>query len=312
MKLASLKQALQEKPAFADLSAWTFTPLRDGIVSPHKYKLARGRKAYFVKETTDAESAILAFLAAQKNLRLTPPILYPDLLARNILVQHYVPGRRAAKPSPALLAAVAAFQDLTNTEECRRRFNKYNGCTSPYKDDGFFRRWIAGDFGNDAYLRRLKKEYGLPIIDKYLAVFSHIKKSERRIVADYASMPFALLHNDLKEEHIIGTPQRLVDWGSFYSYGPFLKDVGLFLLADRQGLRRFARASAICRRHSAQQLHAWVYAAACAHFLSFIKGRLCLDARFRSKRELAVFMRRHYKRYRKLLETNAPARAGQK
>jgi hypothetical protein len=87
-------------------------------------------------------------------------------------------------------------------------------------------------------------------------------------------MPFGWLHHDFRETHIVGDPPRLIDWGSSYGHGPFLFDLGPFLVNDVRGLECFIAHSDICGSASRAEIDRWLYTANCASFAGFTLWRL--------------------------------------
>lgn len=303
MNFIELKKFLSSKSEFKNINSWKFVMLPHGGVSPHTYKVSKLLKVFFVKETTDAESGILETLVKLRT-KIIPEVRYPSLLRKNVLVATFVKGGHARSKNidSQLIKGYTILQNELNKAKYRKRLNKYNGCTSSVKDDGFFRSWITTDFKAEKDLIYLHKRYKLSITKKYLELLAHLREQRNEITNDYVSMPFAILHNDLKEDNIIGKPQKLVDWGSFYAYGPFLKDLAPFLSYSKKNFALFLKNSNICKNFSKTKIERWLFVALAARFLSHCKWRLKFGKNFRNKKECQKFLEYEYKTYSRLLK----------
>jgi hypothetical protein len=303
MSFEKLKVVLDKCHILKNIEFFEFETIPHGEVSPHVYKVSKGTLSYFVKMVKDNEKAILKTLIAVTS-DIIPRVICPDLLNKNVLVQEYISGGhpKSKKIESQLVIKYVQLQNKLNEPEHQNVLNEYNGCKYPDKDDGLFSKWIDGDFDADQDLLKLKKLYGLKIIDKYMDILSHIKKERSNIVRDYSSMPFAILHNDFKENNIIGKPQKLIDWGSFYSYGPFLKDIAKFLIKDEDNLSVFTKHSNICRISSSNDINRWLYVSLCANFLGLLKWRLVVGGNFNNREECNRFLEYEYATYNRLLE----------
>ena len=115
-------------------------------------------------------------------------------------------------------------------------------------------------------------------------------------------MPFAWQHHDFREANIVGTPQRLVDWGSSYGHGPFLFDLAPFLVDDARGSRLYRQELEICRGVSDNVFDAWMQAALAAAFASLLMYRLCPGGGNIDDRESAQkFLEYEFQPFRRLM-----------
>jgi hypothetical protein len=299
--LEQFKQKLTSIKEFKNIESWKFTKIKEGIISPHTYKALKKKKIYFIKETTPHESHILKALIKIKS-KLIPKIVHPELLDKNILVYVWINGTtmKIKKLKSELIINYAKMQNNLNGSKNNRQLNRYSLNKPLSCDDGYYKKSFLGDLDNKNLLR-LKKEYNLKILDNYLKIYDKIKKNKAVIVEVFTKMPFARLHNDFKENNIIG--DKLIDWGSSYGHGPFIRDLAPFLINDKQGLEIFKKYSNICKKSSDKKIKNWLYASLVSRFIELLKNRLYDgNENFSNKKECNEFLRREYKKYEKLLD----------
>jgi len=259
-----------------DLSAWEIQPLTGGGVSKHVYRMSRDEVTYFVKEIKDNERYTLQLLH-QLGLRIAPQVVYPDMLGQHVLVSSFTDGQpiQQKKLDAGLIRNFAHMQNALNDRRLFRSGRPPSGCKYTDHDDGFFRNGmlsnIEGGYRNLLALRDL----ALPIVDRLIAVADRIRTNADRLASMYAEMPFAWQHHDFREGHILGNPQRLVDWGSSYGHGPFLFDLAPFFVDDVDGSGLYRQELEICRNISAGVFDVWMQGALAARFASFLTYRLC-------------------------------------
>ena len=275
MDFAEFKRRLQSSPTFHNLERWTITDTDSGITSPNSYRFQCGDRDLFCKEVKENEKRILAFLT-EAQLEIAPHIVCPDLLEQDIAVYEYVRGAPlTGKMLPeTLIRNYARMQNLLNQEHVFRQSDALHGCTFTREDDGFYRSSITRciDQGYE-HLFKLRA-HDLPVVEAFIEIADHIRAHRAPIVDDFSGMPFAWLHNDLREIQIIGDPPKLVDWGSSYGHGPFLFDLAPFLVNDERGLATLIAHSDICRSATQDEIERWLYAANCASFAGFTLWRL--------------------------------------
>ena len=298
---------LRAEPAFADLSAWTITPLRGGITSAHTYRCRRDGLDWAAKEVKDNEARILRLLAAL-DLDVGPQVVLPGLLKRGVVVYQHVRGRpmRGKVLDRSLIARYARMQNALNRKQDLIGTPPFEGCAFTIEDDGFYRgsinRCIDGGYEN---LQRLRT-HRLDVVEAFIEIADRIREHREAIADGFSGMPFGWLHHDFREAHIVGDPPRLLDWGSSYGHGPFLFDLGQFLLNDPKGLEVFSAHSEICQGASEDQIVHWVTCAACAGFAGFTLWRLgdfgYVDGR-QSREACRALLECELPAYRVLLET---------
>ena len=103
---------LQSDPLFANLEAWTFQPVRGGLISPHTYRMVSAGRDYFVKAITPNEKYTLQLLH-QARLSLAPAIYSVPLLEMGCLVTDFIHGNQLSvkRLQPSLIRAVAQMQN---------------------------------------------------------------------------------------------------------------------------------------------------------------------------------------------------------
>jgi hypothetical protein len=298
-----IASTLAKTPLFSDLAAWQIERIEDGTVSEHTYKLSRGETVCFVKQVKDNEAFALK-LVDGLDLDIAPRVLLPELLAQHLLVAEYIPGGplREKKLEPQLIVKFAELQNRLNNPALFAGRGTFSGCPSMVQDDGFFWR---GHYQNceQGYARLLKfRDTGHPMAEPYLAIAEQLRPARIQLITAFCAMPFAWQHHDFKEANIVGTPQRLVDWGSSYGHGPFLYDLAPFLIADPAGLDLFVQHAQACRHVSADQVQRWLYVALCARFFDYVVNRIREDGGIGYARDAENGPLEHeYETYRLLL-----------
>ena len=269
------RRRLQAHPWFEDLDRWKIAALRPGLTSPHTYRFRLGEQDCFVKEIKQNEQRILRLLTHLR-LDIAPRVVVPELLRHGILVAEYVEGAPiGSKRLPAdLVERYAAMQNALNDREALLGSEAFEGSAFTTEDDGFYRRSITRclDRGYENLLSLWCHD--LPVVEAFIEIADCIRVDRNSIADAFSGMPFAWLHHDFREAHIIGDPPMLVDWGSSYGHGPFLFDLAPFLFDDAEGLETFAACSEICRRASRASIERGLYAATCAAFAGFTLWRL--------------------------------------
>jgi len=295
MNFDELKRHLQAKKEFENLDRWTFTDANSGDTSPHTYRLQSKDREYFVKEIKDNERDILKMLIPLE-LTHVEMVIYPDLLAKNILVTEYIAGGtlKSKDLEPGLIWDFARIQNHLNSPA----FNQELG-----QDDRFF-------FGNyllkcfeEGYRSLLgMREHDLPIVERYIEIADHLTANEAQIVKEFSGMPFARQHHDLREGNILAkSPQRIIDWGSSYGHGPFLYDLAPFLFAQEENLGIFIAHSDICRQADRGTIERWLYIATCARFVGLLRY-IGLLTDLEDRERLSEFLEYHYRTYSGLLQ----------
>ena len=267
---------LQATPGLEDVDDWHVETISMGEVSPHKYRFRTGCRDYFVKETKDNESHALQMLATLE-LDICPTIAFPELLRHNILVAEYIPGGvlQEKKLEQSLVVDYCAMQNVFNDKHLYDSVEPFTrGEYRDSDDTGFYRSLIPRGC-RDGYPKLLAlRQYDLPVVTDYLRIADLVRAHERQIADEYSAMPFGWLHHDFREENIVGSPQKLVDWGSSYGHGPFLFDLAPFLISDESSMQTFVSHSDICQCASRADIERWVFIATCATFVGFWLWRI--------------------------------------
>lgn len=295
-RLSSLKE-------FQNLEEWTISPVVKGETSPHTYRFQYAGKDYFIKEITDKEQNALRLLHAHQ-LQIAPRLIHPGLLDHGILVSAFIPGERLTgkKLADSLLVDYASMQNTLNSRAVLSQPNPFNHCKYNDRDDGTFRKSITE---NDAeWERNLAKvrEYGLSIVYAYDRLASYLKAHKYGIADVFSEMPFGWLHNDLREENIIGDPMRVVDWGSSFGHGPFLWDLAPFLLMDENGFETFIKHSCNCQPVNRPALKRWLYAAGWGRFLEFMRWQMQEGRFWQTREECETYLTYEYQSWKALEE----------
>jgi hypothetical protein len=276
MDLTGLLQRLERLPHLGDPRAWHAEPITLGGVSRHTYRLQTPSADLFVKTTRDNESRRLRLLA-YLDLAVCPRILYPELLDENLLVAQYVPDGplREKRLEPGPVVNYCAMQNELNQRHLFESVEPFTRCEF-HKDDagGCYHSLIAREL-EEGYPKLIAlRVYGLPIIEEYVEMAERVGEHSDRIAHAYATMPFAWLHHDFREDNIVGSPQKLSDWGSSYGHGPFAFDLAPFLILDPGALVTFMAHSDICRQAERSQILWWVFIGTCADFMGFLLWRV--------------------------------------
>lgn len=271
----TFRSRLEAHPRFRNWDRWQVEAVTSGLTSPHTYRFRLDDYDYFVKEIKPNEARILRLLA-HFDLRIAPPVLVPELLADDILVAEYIVGDPLASKTlpPGLIERYADMQNVLNDRDTLLGTEAFAGCSFTTEDDGFYRRSVLRcmdrGYENLLSLRR----HDLPVVEAFVGIADHVRTHRDAIAAAFSGMPFAWLHHDFREAQIIGDPPVLVDWGSSYGHGPFLFDLGPFLIGDPEGLQTFAACSEVCCGAAPASIERWLYAATCAAFAGFTLWRL--------------------------------------
>jgi hypothetical protein len=149
--------------------------------------------------------------------------------------------------------------------------------------------------------------HDLPIVKAFIEIADHLRAHRDEITDAFSGMPFAWLHHDFPEAHIVGPSPKLLDWGSSYGHGPFLFDLAPFLLTDPRGLEVFIAHSDICKQAARSEIDRWLYAGACAGFAGLTLWYLgefgYTDGR-QSREACKALLQYEYSAYKGLLKQN--------
>lgn len=292
MTLKELKKNLASVPDFKDINSWKFEAIKGGIVALHKYKISNDGQSYFVKDVKENEKNILKILF-DIQADFIPKIVFPKMLDKNILISEYINGGQMVGKNldKELLIGFTKFQNLLNNKN-------YTDFSS--KDSGFFKNYISLNFNYGLRCLRLLRKFDLETVKENLTLLDYLRTSRKEIIKDFSSMPFARQHHDFKEDNIIGHPQKLVDWGSSYGYGPFLFDLAPFLLNDRVNYELFIQNSDICKIHNRQSIDRWLYVASVARYVENLHYRLRDNGLLDDKESCRKYLEYDYDTYKTL------------
>jgi hypothetical protein len=269
------REHLETYPQFEGLDRWRIEAVQPGLTSPHTYRFRLEEQHFFVKEVKANEARILRLLSHFR-LQIAPRVVVPELLQDDILVAEYVEGRplEGKRLPPGLIRRYADMQNALNNRQALVGSKVFGGCAFTTEDDGFYRRSIMRcldqGYENLLSLRR----HDLAVVEAFIEIADHVRADRDAITDAFSGMPFAWLHHDFREAHIVGDPAVLVDWGSSYGHGPFLFDLAPFLFGDAEGLETFIACSGTCQGASRPSIQRWLYAATCAAFAAFMLWRL--------------------------------------
>ena len=306
LEFNQIKAALIKIPEFSDFDSWKIKRLEVGEMH-HTYLFFKSNKKYFIKEVKPHEAQVNYFLSILR-LKHLPYSIYPKLLEKNILVLDFIEGgmmpQKNRKIDLDLVKNFAIFQNKMNDKSFFNKYNAFKLNNFSTKNDGWFtgrlqRNLAAGKIN----LIKLKKKYGWQIINKYLEIAEYLNLDQDKISEDFANMPFARQHHDLREDNILGKKHKLIDWGSSYGYGPFMYDLCLFLVGNKKAMQIFTKTSNIARKASKEQLKRWLYVALADRFDDFCKWHLRpRTPNLASKAKLRKILEYNYKTYKYLLD----------
>lgn len=276
MDYLELITRLEMTPELEGIGDWKVRTISMGEVSRHKYRFRSRNQGYFVKETKDNESHTLQMLASLE-LDICPEVIVPDLLTENILVAEYIPGGalRKKKLERGLVVNYCAMQNALNDKRLFKSVEPFaQGEFHSCDDSGFYRDLIVRGCREGYPKLMTLQQYELPIVAEYMRVADLVREHQHHIADEYSEMPFGWLHHDFREDNIVGSPQKLVDWGSSYGHGPFLFDLAPFLINDDLTLQTFVTQSNICQQATMADVERWVFIATCARFVGFLLWRV--------------------------------------
>jgi len=303
MKFEELKKILASKIEFKDFDDPDVVKINAGIVSNHKYKIKSHNSSFFVKEIKDNEANILKILD-MIDLDFYPKILYLDLLDKNILVSEFIEGDalQSWEIQDNLLLGFTQMQNLMNNISFLKEKEIFGISNFSETDGGFFRNQITENFLYGLETLDDLSKTNLPIVKKHFELVSFLKKDKQKIFDDFSNMPFARQHHDFKQDNIIGNPQKLVDWGSSYGYGPFLFDLAPFLLNNKNQLELYKSKSDVCKGFTDRQINRWLYVAAVARYMEDLRYRISDNGWNSSKEKCERFLESEYDNYQSLLD----------
>jgi len=307
---SQIQDALQSIKEFSNLKEWHIKHLGIGEMT-HTYFLTRGSKEYFIKEVKPHEAQVNYFLC-KLIFKHLPHAVYPELLDKKVLVLRQISGGMMPEKSRildyGLLEDFIAFQNKMNDRHFFDRYNKFGINNFEMRSDktrgGFFvergpRNLKIGRLN----LLKAKKKYKLAIIDKYIEIANHLKPIQPEISKEFGQMPFARQHHDFREDNILGKNHMLIDWGSSYGYGPFMYDLSLFLVSDKNALNILMKKSEIANRYSREQVERWIYVALADRFNDFCKWHIAPGTpNERTKARLQKALEYNYQTYKNLLK----------
>lgn len=304
--LSELKNILQQEKDFKDLDLWKFKHIPLGEMQ-HTYKLSKGNKVYFLKELKDHEAQMEYFLA-QFKLKHLPFSLYPRLLKQKILIREFIKGKmlRSKNIDLGLIKDFAIMRNKLNNKKIFDKYNIFGLKNYSQTDDGFYEKNLKNNFAYAAIALKKLKKYKLKEVKDFWEILNFIKKDKKKIIKDFANMPFSKQHQDFREDNIIiktNGEQKIIDWGSSYGYNPFMYDPAPFLINNPKALTIYIKNSNICKKSTKEQIMRWLYVSLAARFLDVLKWRLHpTEKRADTKEKCKRFLRYEYKTYKKLLE----------
>lgn len=266
MQYHRLLELLRSRPAFVDLDAWQVEAVPGGTVAEHVYRLRGPEGECFVKTCKPNEVRVLRLIHAL-GLDVAPRILEPELLPQGVLVAEWLTGghARGHRLDGHLIAEMAAFHKALNDSERVRAAAPWERSFRVTREPDFYRDTVRRVFREGPpKLAALKLD--LPIAARWLALAERLQGRVQGLAEAYATMPYAWLHHDLREANIVGTPQRVADWGSSYGHGPFLYDLAPFMANDPDGLAYYCARSPLCAGIDQATIEGWLVAALAARF----------------------------------------------
>jgi len=300
MNKEEFKKILSSKKEFKNIDKWKFKWIPHGGVSPHTYIISEGKKKYFVKEIKDNEKKSLHFINSLK-IKLSPKIIHPDLLRRNVLVQKYIKGShiRNKKLPLDLIKEYVKMQNASPKKivsKSKKRLHHKKHSTIEW----LTRNLISGR-------KRLfdLRKYRLGIVNDFIRI-SNIIFNNRSLLNEYSKVPVSWIHHDFKENNIIKEKKTgkvyLVDWGSSYGQTHFTFDLAPFIIDDKKAKDYVFKKHRLCKGVDKETFERWIYLSVTARFLNFIKFRLNKD-NFNNKKECKKFLEYEYKPFKHLVRS---------
>jgi len=183
-------------------------------------------------------------------------------------------GESPAEIYPETIVAYAAFQNALDDCSIFNMVNFQNQIKTNKQDDGFYRATFLENMRHGAdHLLRLKS-FNWSILKDYDRLLKWIVERQDVLIDGFAGSPFAWIHHDFDDYNLIGWPQKLIDWGSSYGYGPYLYDISPYLLNNQESLRMFSQSSWIWARHAEEDNQRSLMANVCARFVGFLNWNL--------------------------------------
>lgn len=255
--MKELLEKLTNEPTFEDLRLWRVVPLNGAQTV---VRLSHEEHDYVAKLAKPNEVEVHRRLL-KLDLQNIVTSRFPNLLDHGVLVTSFVPGGPIREPflSQGLVIDLARVQ------------NRLDPDPVVSQEDRVTWRDYAIDAMQMGQLKLGRTRKSGTVLE-LTTIVRALQPRWREIATEYASMPFAWLHYDLREANILaGLPQTVIDWGSSHGPGPFLYDMARFCLSDGATFHTFSGVSDLCRRASDKELSRWLYAAACANLATMLK-----------------------------------------
>lgn len=279
-------------------------PLHGGRVAEHVYRFdTPGGRPLAVKVVRPNEALILRVLAHLRS-PLVPSICCPKSIGEGLLIWHYLDPAAVGPLHPDLAKAYAQFHNATDDGKVFVELGlpaKLEKSGQEFYIDTLHRCFSAAMVN----LAKLQG-YAWPVLDSVRKTMAKVGEREDQLAERFGNTPFAWIHNDFRNENIVGNPPKLIDWGSSYGYGPYLYDIGPYLVESDEAMRAFAGESAIyqSRSQSARQgdLLACT-AAALTGYLHWHLGDMLKDGEMERVRSALERRRKQYRRLQTMLAT---------
>jgi hypothetical protein len=275
MTRQELAQRLVACGLLESADAESLQPLTGGRVAEHVCRFASSTDAapLVVKELRPNEGVILRVLSHLAS-PLVPRIHCPQLLEEDLLVWDYV---EQGTPRPLHPATARAYAQFQNASDDPRLFAEA-GVADKVRLDRSGHAFYAEGFARCLDHARKNVERlngtampGLPLVREVVEL---VDSQQGMLIPRFAHAPFAWLHHDFRDDNLVGYPQKLIDWGSSYGYGPYLFDIAPFLLESGDAMPAFAGESAIWRSCSPADQLADLTACAAAALMGSVHWHL--------------------------------------
>ena len=240
MKKESIFAILRAEGQFIDIEKWAITTIFQGKAAEYVCKLEKDHISYFVKDITPNEKNTLHMILPLnfKHFIKTP---FANLLEKGVLVADFVEGGnyKGTRLSSSLLTDYASMQITLNNKDYYDMH--YKGDKNIYltADDGYFRKSAYERIKLSIRILGYLYKKNDKLMNKYYILFNEIERVLDSIVYYYYSMPFGWLHNDFRNENMVGDLPVVIDWGASHGYGPFLHDLAPYLLGNNDDIQLF-------------------------------------------------------------------------
>lgn len=273
-------------------------PLHGGRVAEHVYRFdTPGGRPLAVKVVRPNEALILRVLAHLRS-PLVPSIRCPKSIGEGLLIWHYLDPAAVGPLHPDLAKAYAQFHNATDDGKVFVELGlpvKLEKSGQEFYIDTLH-RCLSAAMVNLATLQG----YAWPVLDSVRKTMAQVGEREDELAERFGNTPFAWVHNDFRDENLVGKPPKLIDWGSSYGYGPYLYDIGPYLVESDEAMRAFAGESAIYQSRSQGEREGDLLACTAAALTGYLHWHLGDMLKDGDMERVGWALKRRHKQYERL------------